>query len=272
MTTLAINRETISLNYARLSPHIRKTPTLQVAPADFDAACAEVHLKLECLQHAGSFKTRGAFTHFTLGSIPDAGVVAASGGNHGAAVGFAAQRFSSHASIFVPEISAPAKQAAIRATGANLVVGGARYADALAASEEFVVKSGAKPIHAYDQAETLIGQGSVGLELETQCPGLTTLLVAVGGGGLIGGCAAWYQGRIKLVAVEPETSCALHAAMEAGAPTPVDVSGLAADSLGAREIGKLPFALCQTYVEEVVRVTDDAIAAAQSAQIGRAHV
>ena len=133
MTAIAINRETISGTYNRLRQHIRRTPLLSVSPTDFGSDAAELHLKLECLQHSGSFKARGAFTHFLLGSIPDAGVVAASGGNHGAAVAFAAAHFNSLASIFVPEISAPAKQEAIQKTGARLVVGGARYAEALSA-------------------------------------------------------------------------------------------------------------------------------------------
>ncbi|MEO0791419.1 MAG: threonine/serine dehydratase [Pseudomonadota bacterium] len=265
MTAIAINRETISGTYNRLRQHIRRTPLLSVSPTDFGSDAAELHLKLECLQHSGSFKARGAFTHFLLGSIPDAGVVAASGGNHGAAVAFAAAHFNSLASIFVPEISAPAKQEAIQKTGARLVVGGARYAEALSAADDYAAKSGAKSLHAYDQPETLVGQGTVGLEMEADAPGLTTILVAVGGGGLIGGIAAWYQGRAKIVAVEPETSCCLHAALEANEPVDVDVSGIAADSLGAKRIGKLPFALAQTYVEEVVRVPDDAIIAAQFA-------
>lgn len=264
MTRLAINRETISRSYNRTRHHVRTTPTLAVSPRDIAGAFSELHLKLELLQHAGSFKARGAVTHFMLGDIPESGVISASGGNHGAAVAYAASAFNAPARIFVPEISAPAKKKLIQELGAELVVGGARYADALAASEQAASESGAKVLHAYDQPETLLGQGSVGLELEQQAPGLTTLLVAVGGGGLIGGIAAWYQGRLKIVAVEPETAPTLKAAIEAGKPVDVDVSGLAADSLGARRIGQLAFPLCQSFVEEAVTVTDDAIRNAQA--------
>ncbi|MEO1266064.1 MAG: pyridoxal-phosphate dependent enzyme, partial [Pseudomonadota bacterium] len=167
-------------------------------------------------------------------------------------------------SIFVPEIADPAKIQRISELGAELRVGGALYADALKAAEAFAAETGAKQIHAFDQPETLIGQGSVGLELEQQAPGLNTVLVAVGGGGLIGGIAAWFQGRVKIVSVEPETAAALKAAMDAGAPTDVDVSGIAADSLGASRVGRLAFPLCQSFVEETVLVTDDDIKAAQA--------
>ncbi len=264
MTRLAINRETISQTYNRIRSHVRVTPTLAISPHDIAGAFSELHLKLELLQHSGSFKARGAVAHFSLGDVPEAGVIAASGGNHGAAVAFAANAFNARARIFVPEISAPAKQQLIREYGAELIVGGAGYADALEASETAASETGAKVVHAYDQSETILGQGSVGLELEQQAPGLTTLLVAVGGGGLIGGIAAWYQGRIKLVSVEPETASTLKAALDANRPVDVDVSGLAADSLGARKIGQLAFPLCQSYVEESVTVTDGAIRNAQA--------
>ena len=264
MPILAINRETVSANYNRLRNHIRKTPVLQVAPADFGVTAAELHLKLELFQYGGSFKARGAFTHFLLRDVPDTGVVAASGGNHGVAVACAAKHFGKPATIFVPEISSPAKRAAITDFDAELRISGERYADALSAAEAFITQTGALNVHAYDQPETLVGQGSVGLEIEAQAPGLTTILVAVGGGGLIGGIAAWYQGRVKIVAVEPETAPTLERALSFGAPTEVDVSGIAADSLGARKIGQLAFPLCQTYVEETVLVSDEAIIAAQS--------
>src|SRR5262245_29987275 len=177
---------------ARIRPHIRRTPVLTVDMVDFGAPPLPVALKLECLQHSGSFKARGAFTHLLGRDVPPAGVVAASGGNHGAAVAYAASRLGIPATIFVPEVTSPAKADRIRGYGAKLVIGGERYADALAASVTFVKESGALAIHAYDQPETMIGQGTLGLEMEEDLPDIDTVLVAVGGGGLIGGIAAWF--------------------------------------------------------------------------------
>jgi len=263
MTRISINRETISANYNRLRGFVRRTPMLQVDTAGFDCRASELHLKLECLQATGSFKARGAATHMLLGNPPPAGLVAASGGNHGAAVAWAAKRFGTTAHIFVPNIASKAKVALIERLGATLHIAGDAYADAFEAARAFESDSGAMSLHAYDQPETLVGQGSVGLETEAQAPGLTTLLVAVGGGGLIGGIAGWYQSRIKLIAVEPNTCNTLGAAMDAGEPVDVAVSGLAADSLGARRIGELAFPLCQSFVEDCVKVDDAAIRAAQ---------
>ena len=228
-----------------------------------DLVGANLYFKMEMFQKTGSFKPRGAFTNLLTREVPEAGVVAASGGNHGAAVAYAAQQLGVPAHIFVPEIAAPAKIARIRAYGAEVVVGGARYADALGASEDWIAASGAMPVHAYDALATLEGQGTVAREFAEQAPGLDTVLVSVGGGGLIGGMAAWYRGDVKLVAVEPETSRALHAALEAGRPVDVEVSGVAADSLGARRVGSLMFPIAQAYVERVALVSDDAIRAAQ---------
>src|SRR5882724_10203345 len=190
--------------YARIVPYIRRTPIVEVESSDFNLNVGTLTLKLELLQHAGSFKSRGAFNNLLTRKVPPAGVVAASGGNHGAAVAFAAMKLGIPAKIFIPSVASPAKIQQIQSYGADLVVGGALYADALAASEAWVVHSGAMPIHAFDQIETLLGQGTVGLELEQQAPNLDTLLVSVGGGGLIGGIAAWYCGKIKIVGVEPE--------------------------------------------------------------------
>src|SRR5688572_28827463 len=196
MDASPLDRTTIAAAHARIAPHIRRTPTLEADGADFGLAGVRIVFKLEFLQHAGSFKTRGAFNSLLTHSIPAAGVVAASGGNHGAAVAYAAMKLGRPATIFVPTVASAAKVAQIRGYGARLEVGGDRYADALAASEVFVRESGAAPIHAYDQWETMQGQGTVGVELESQAPGLDALLVAVGGGGLIGGIGAWYAGRI----------------------------------------------------------------------------
>ncbi|MFN8542276.1 MAG: threonine/serine dehydratase [Thermomicrobiales bacterium] len=260
-----INRETIAATRARIAPHVRRTPIVRVAGADFGLPVAELTLKLELLQHSGSFKARGAFANLLLRDIPPAGIVAASGGNHGAAVAYAAMKLGIPATIYVPEVASPAKLQRIRDCGANLVVTGERYADALAASEEWRASSGALPIHAYDQAETLLGQGTVGRELEEQAPDLDTLLVAVGGGGLIGGIAAWYAGRLKLVGVEPELAPTLHRALAAGEPVDAPAGGIAADSLAPRRIGEIMFPIAQQHVDHVALVTDDAIRAAQRA-------
>lgn len=259
-----IDRTSIEEAYRRIAPYIRRTPVIVVEGADFGVA-VPLHLKLELLQHSSSFKPRGAFVNLLTREVPDAGVVAASGGNHGAAVAYAAMRLGVPARIFVPTVSPQAKVQRIKDYGAEVVVGGARYADALAASEAWIAESGALAIHAYDQEETLLGQGTTGLELESQVPDLDTLLVAVGGGGFIGGIAAWYGGRVKIVGVEPGTSRALHAALEAGAPVDVEVEGIAADSLGARSVGRLMFPIAQAHVDRVVLVGDDDIRAAQQA-------
>jgi threonine dehydratase len=258
-----ISRDAIAAAYNRIRSHVRKTPVIECAGADFGIDAGQVTFKLEHLQHAGSFKTRGAFANLVLRDVPKAGVTAASGGNHGAAVAYAASKLGRKATIFVPKISSPAKIQRIRDFGADLVVEGERYADALAACEAHTKKTGALGIHAYDQPETLLGQGTVGLELEAQAPNIDTLLVAVGGGGLIGGIAAWYEGRIRIVGVEPATSNALFAALAAQMPVDVEVSGLAADSLGARRVGSLMFPIARAYVDQVVLVGDDAIAEAQ---------
>ncbi|MBS4045925.1 MAG: threonine/serine dehydratase [Alphaproteobacteria bacterium] len=260
-----VDRAAIAANYPRIAPYIRRTPVMAVAGADFGLDLAPLQLKLELLQHSGSFKPRGAFTGLLASKVPAAGVVAASGGNHGAAVAYAAMVLKLPARIFVPSIAAPMKIAKIKSYGADLVVGGDRYADALAASEEWLKQSGALAIHAYDQPETLIGQGSVGLELEEQVPEIDTLLVAVGGGGLIGGIAAWYGGKVKVVAVEPEAAPTLNMALRAGKPVEAPAGGIAADSLAPKMIGSLMFPIAQQGVAESVLVTDEAIVKAQKA-------
>ena len=248
-----------------IRPHIRHTPAVAVAAADFGLPPRTLSLKLECLQHTGSFKPRGAFANLLSREIPKAGVVAASGGNHGAAVAYAAQRLGIPATIFVPKVAAAAKLARIRGYGATLTVTGEVYADALAESEAFAAASGALPIHAYDQPETLAGQGTVAREWEADAPGLDTVLVAVGGGGLIGGIAAWYQGRTRIVAVEPEAAPTLHDALAAGRPVDAPGGGIAADSLAPRRVGQVMFPLAQRFVAQSVLVPDAAIAAAQRA-------
>jgi threonine dehydratase len=258
-----ISPDDIRATYAAIAPHIRRTPIIEVDGSDFGILGEQLVLKLESLQHAGSFKARGAFTSLLTRKIPDAGVVAASGGNHGAAVAFAAMKLKVPAKIFVPGIASPAKIRQIREYGAELVITGERYADALAASEAWVAQSGAMSIHAFDQRETMLGQATVGLEFEQQAPGLTTLLVAVGGGGLIAGIAAWYGGRIKIIAVEPTLAPTLTRALEAGRPVDAEAGGIAAESLAPRRVGELVFPVIQRHISNTVLVSDDAILGAQ---------
>jgi threonine dehydratase len=261
--TNPITRARIVATEATIRPFIRRTPLLQSDMADFGLAPGPLTFKLEFLQHSGSFKARGAFANLLLRKASASGVVAASGGNHGVAVACAAHRLGVPATIFVPDVASPAKQAAIRGYGAELIVGGSRYADALAASEAHIAKTGAMPVHAYDQAETLLGQGSVGIELEQDAPEIDTLLVAVGGGGLFGGIAAWYERRIRIVAVEPEAAPTLHNALAAGHPVDAPAGGIAADSLAPKRVGELMFPIARANVDRVVLVTDDAIRQAQ---------
>ncbi|ESY97982.1 threonine/serine dehydratase [Mesorhizobium sp. LNHC209A00] len=267
-----VTRARIAAMEPRIRPYIRYTPVLRVDMADFDLPPLAVDLKLECLQHSGSFKARGAFTNLLERPVPEAGVVAASGGNHGAAVAYAAMRLGHGATIFVPEVSPQAKLDRIRGYGADLVVGGARYAEALAASERFAGQTGALRIHAFNQEETLIGQGTLGLEIESDLPEIDTLLVAVGGGGLIGGIAAWYAGRIRIVAVEPEGAPTLHRAFEAGHPVDAPAEGIAADSLAPKRVGEMMFPIAEAFVERSILVSDDDIIAAQKALWNRVRI
>jgi threonine dehydratase len=260
---MMISAQQIRSTYDVITPHIRRTPVIEVDGGDFGVSIPTLALKLESLQHAGSFKARGAFTNLLTRKLPEAGVVAASGGNHGAAVAFAAMKRKVPAKIFVPSVASPAKIQQITDYGADLVVGGERYAEALAASETWVARSGAMPIHAFDQIETLLGQATVGLELESQAAHLTTLLVAVGGGGLIAGITAWYAGRIKIVGVEPEKAPTLTRALEAGRPVDAEAGGIAADSLAPRRVGELVFPIIQRHIDSTVLVSDDAIREAQ---------
>jgi threonine dehydratase len=258
-----IDREQILKTYARIREHIRRTPVLAMDGTDFGLGEIPLVLKLELFQHTGSFKARGALTNLMMRNVPPAGVVAASGGNHGVAVAFAAHKFNVPARIFVPSVASPAKRQRIEEYGAKLVIAGERYADSLEASNLWQEKSGAMPIHAFDQMETLLGQGTVGLEIEEQAPELDTLLVTVGGGGLIGGIASWYQGKIKIVGVEPETAPTLAKALAAGQPVDAEASGIAADSLAPRRVGELMFPIAQKFVDRVLLVSDDEIRSAQ---------
>jgi threonine dehydratase len=263
--TEALSRDAIDATAQRIAPHVRRTPVLQVDGADFGLSGVHLVFKLEYLQHAGSFKARGAFNHLLTRDVPRAGVAAASGGNHGAAVAYAAGQLNVPATIFVPKVASPTKIEQIRAYGATLKIVGERYVDALAASEAFVQASGALPIHAYDQVQTLQGQATVGLEFERDAPELDLLLVSVGGGGLIGGIAAWTQSRTRLIGVEPELAPTLTHALQAGEPVDAPAGGIAADSLAPRRIGTLAFQLAQQHVARTVLVSDNAIRDAQRA-------
>jgi threonine dehydratase len=264
--TATVTPSDIRAAHARIQDHIRRTPLLETA-SPIDRA-APLSLKLECLQETGSFKARGAFHNLLTRPASAAGCATASGGNHGAAVAFAAQRLGIRARVFVPEIASPAKIAKIKAYGAEAMIGGAAYAEAQERCDTYVAETGALSIHPYDAAETVAGQGTVALEWEEDLERLglaklDTVLIAVGGGGLIAGAAAWFQGRVKIVGVEPEGSRALHAALEADKPVDVTVQSIAADSLGAKRVGQLDFDIAKSFVSGVVLVKDAVITEAQ---------
>jgi threonine dehydratase len=261
--SFAVGRADIARVHPVIAPHIRRTPIVGISGADFGLAPFALTLKLEQLQHAGSFKTRGAFANLLTRNPPKAGVVAASGGNHGAAVAYAAMKVGLPARIFVPTVSSPAKIDRIRSYGADLTVIGDRYAEALAASIDWSRGSGAMPVHAFDQIETMAGAGTVALELSEQAPDLDTVLVAVGGGGLIGGIAAWYESNTRVVAVEPEGAPTLTDALKAGHPIDAPTGSIAADSLAPKQVGGLMFPIAQAHIDRVVLVTDAAIQMAQ---------
>jgi threonine dehydratase len=258
-----VSRSEIIRYAALIRPYVRRTPVIEIDGAEFGVGSKKLLLKLELFQHSGSFKARGAFANLLTRKIPAKGVVAASGGNHGAAVAYAAMKLNVPARIFVPTISSPAKLQRIRGYGADLVVEGDRYADALAASEVWARQSGALRVHAFDQDETMLGQGTIGMELDEQAPDIDTLLVSVGGGGLIAGVAAWYAGRIKVIGVEPFASPTLTKALQAGHPVDAEAGGVAADSLAPRRVGDRVFPVAKKYVHGTVLVTEDAILNAQ---------
>jgi threonine dehydratase len=259
---VTVDRDQIAATEPVIRPYVRRTPVVEVRGRDFGLGDITLLFKLELLQQSGSFKARGAFANMLLRPVPPVGVVAASGGNHGAAVAYAARELAHPAHIFVPTISTPAKIERIRASGAELVIVGERYADALAASEAWAASSGALQIHAFDQDETLRGAGTLGLELEDQVGLPDAVIAAVGGGGLIGGVAAWFAGRTRVIGVEPELAPTLALALAAGEPVDAPAGGIAADSLAPRRIGTRVFPIAQRHVQSVL-VTDEAIAHAQ---------
>ncbi len=259
----AIGRDQIDETYRVIRDRVRRTPTLSTDPEDLGISARRLTLKLEFLQHTGSFKPRGAFANLLLRDVGAAGVAAASGGNHGAAVAYAAKQLGIPAHIFIPTVSPQAKVDRIRSQDAELAIVGDRYNDSLLACMEFVGESGALNVHAFDQRETILGQGSIGLELDEQMRDLDTLLVAVGGGGLIAGIAAWFGGRVRVIGVEPRLSPTLTAALEAGSPVDAPTDGIAADSLAPKRVGELVLPIVKEHVAGVVLVEDDEIAVAQ---------
>ncbi len=260
----AVSRRGIAEVAREIRPYIRRTPVISLDRADFGLAAGELVVKLEQLQHSGSFKARGAFTNLLRREIPAAGVVAASGGNHGAAVAYAAGVLGVPARIFVPEVSSAAKTSRIRSYGADLVVTGAAYSEALAASQDWITESGAMPVHAYDQVETMLGAGTLGIELGQQGRSVTTVLAGVGGGGLLAGISAAYDGQVRIVGVEPEGAPTLSYARKAGQPVDAPVGSVAVDSLAPRRVGELTFAVISRYPgSSVVLVSDEAIRSAQ---------
>lgn len=245
--------------------YVRRTPVVTLAGEEVGLPGVAISLKLELLQHSGSFKARGAFANLTLRRVPRAGVVAASGGNHGVAVAYAAHRLGLPAKIFVPRIASPAKIDRIRGYGADLVVGGDSYAEALTASEAWMRDTDALAVHAFDQEETILGQGTVALELEAQAPELDSVLAGVGGGGLLSGIASWYGNRVRLVGVEPEGAPTLTRALAAGRPVDAEVGSIAADSLAPRRVGARGFPILRDTVAQVALVSDEEMRAAQRA-------
>jgi threonine dehydratase len=262
--TVTVNAADVEAAAARIAGHVRTTPVMTLEAGAFGVS-GPLTLKLELLQHAGSFKPRGAFNRVLAATVPSVGVVAASGGNHGVAVAHVARALGYRAEIFVPSVSAPAKVTRIRALGADVTVGGAVYQDAQDAATARAARTGALLVHPYDHPLVVAGQGTMSRELESQVPGIDTVLVAVGGGGLIAGAAAWFGDRVRIVSVEPAAIPAMYEARRAGQPVTVPVSGLAADSLGANAIGAVPFATAAPFVADAVLVSDDAIRDAQRA-------
>ena len=262
MTEPKIGRSEIDAAARRIAPYVRVTPVMKLARGALGGDWTPV-FKLEFTQHTGSFKARGAFNALVSGQVGPAGVTAISGGNHGAAVAYAARVLGHKALIFVPQSAPPHKIALIRSFGADVEVGGARFEEVLAAYEAYAAQSGALTVHPFGAAPTIAGQGTMAREWQEQAE-LDTVLIAVGGGGLISGAAIWWRDTgVKVVGVEPEGSCSLHAALAAGGPVSVTVQSVAADSLGAPNVGQLVYDLCHRSVDHVAIVSDAAITAAQ---------
>jgi threonine dehydratase len=266
LANVVVDREHIAGIYSKIAPYVRRTPLLEADGKDFGLDGTRVFFKFESMQPSGSFKIRGAFANLLTRSVPPAGVAAASGGNHGAAVAYAAMRLGAKARIFVPKVSATPKLERIAAYGAELVITGDRYGDTVDVCNDYVASSGALGVHAFDQYETLLGTGTIGLELEEQLPEVDTVVIPVGGGGLIGGIASWFRGsRIRIIGVEPEGAPTLTRALEAGHPIDAPAGSIANDSLAPARVGTLVFPIAQQHVDRVLLVNDDEIRAAQQA-------
>jgi threonine dehydratase len=266
--TSALTPAAVAEVEARIRPYLRRTPVIGLDRADFGLPAGPLTLKLEQLQHSGSFKVRGAFANLLLRDVPAAGVAAASGGNHGAAVAYAAGVLGVPARIFVPEVSSAAKVSRIRSYGADLVIEGATYSDALAVSQCWVAASGAMPVHAFNQVETVLGAGTLGLELMRQAADVTTVLAGLGGGGLLSGIATACGGdnaAVRVVGVEPEGAPTMTEALAAGRPVDAATGSVAVDSLAPRRVGELTFRVVAQRVHAVVLVSDEAILEAQQA-------
>lgn len=264
--TSNVDRPHIESTHAAIAAYVRRTPLLQVDGADVGLSGTKLALKLEALQVSGSFKARGAFSNFVTREIPAAGVAAASGGNHGAAVAYAAMRRGIKAKIFVPSVSSPTKIEKIRSYGADLTIVGERYADTVGACERYCAETGALNVHAFDQPETMRGTGTIGLEIEQQFPEVQSVLAGVGGGGLIGGIASWFAAsNVRVIGVEPEDAPTMTRALEAGEPVDAPAGSIASDSLAPARIGKLIFPIAKRDVDRVLLVSDDEIRAAQRA-------
>jgi threonine dehydratase len=259
-----ISRTEIQDAGRRIAIHIRRTPVMALEEKAFSID-AKIFFKLECLQHTGSFKPRGAFNCILTSAVGNAGIIAASGGNHGAAVAYAAHQLGHRSEIFVPTITPRNKVDRLRQYSANISITGNNYSEALTASQKRSAETGAVPIHAYDDARVLAGQGTLGMEFEEQVRGLDSVLIAIGGGGLIGGVASWYRDRVRVIGVEPDRAPTLHNALAAGHVVDVETGGVAADSLGARRVGDLMFPIAQKFVPQSVLVSDEQIVEAQRA-------
>jgi threonine dehydratase len=263
-TTLSVSRADVQAAARRLAGRIRTTPVIRSEAGALDQR-ASVHLKLESLQVTGAFKARGALNKVLSGPLPAAGVAAASGGNHGGAVAYAAAQLGCPAEIYVPSSCPEVKRERLRRLGAAVHVVGRYYEEAFAACRRRATETGALLVHSYDAPEVVAGQGTVGHELDRQLDAVDTVLAPVGGGGLVAGLCAWFGRSVRIVAVEPISSCSMHVALAAGPPVTVEVGGVAVDSLGPRRVCDVPFALCRESLADAVLVPDEAIVRAMRA-------
>jgi threonine dehydratase len=268
MRSVTVGPDDVRAAADRIAGRVRRTPVLELG----EMHGASVVAKLELLQHTGSFKPRGAFNKLLSSDVPPAGVIAASGGNFGSAVAYAARSTGVPAEIFIPSTSPEAKVARVRGYGASVTIVDGYYAEAQAALATRQLETGALLMHPFDQPEVIAGQGTIGIELEEQIHDLDTVLVAIGGGGLIAGIAAWFRGRVRVVGVEPVTCATMTAALEAGGPVVAEVGGVAADALGSARVGDHTFPLVRDHVDRVVLVEDDAIREAQRAYWGECRL